>query len=87
VNPNHWSRRVTTDNPHGFTDKLLVRLRAIEDPADQEKATKKVLTKREQTEKRRSNAETAARIRDQKNERYRKRKINAGYVMLFAVQL
>jgi hypothetical protein len=85
VNPNHWSRRVTSDNPHGFTDKLLVRLRAIEDPDEREKAEKKALDMRRWNEKQRSNAETAARIRDQKYERRRLQKINAGYVMLIAV--
>jgi hypothetical protein len=87
VGHNHWSRRVTTDNPHGFADKVLVRLRAIEDPAEREKEEKRVLYMRRIGEKRLSDAETAARIRDQVNERNRKRKINAGYVKLIAVWL
>jgi hypothetical protein len=83
----HWSRRVTADNPHGFADKVLVRLRAIEDPAQREKEEKKVLDQRRRNEKQRPNTETAARHRDQMNERYRQQKINAGYVMLIIVQL
>jgi hypothetical protein len=85
VNPNHWSRRVTSDNPHGFTDKTLARLRAIEDPAEREKEEKKLLDMRRRNEKRLSDAKIVARIRDHQNERYRKRKINARYVMLVAV--
>jgi hypothetical protein len=46
-----------------------------------------VLADRRYGEKRRSGAEAAARIRDHQNERNRQRKINAGYVMLVAVQL
>jgi hypothetical protein len=46
VHPLHWSRRATTDNPHGFTDKVLTRLRAIEDPAEREKEEKKLLDAR-----------------------------------------
>jgi hypothetical protein len=80
VHHNHWSRRVTADNPHGFPDKVFARLRAIEDPAEREEAEKKVLDQRRKDEKFRS--EAASRIRDHQNERYRKRKINAGYVML-----
>jgi hypothetical protein len=82
VHGNHWSLRVTTDNPHGFPDGTLARLRAIEDPAEREKAEKKVLDHRRRNKKQRSDAETAARIRDHQNERNRQRKINAGYVML-----
>jgi hypothetical protein len=82
VSGNHWSRRVTTDNPHGFADKVVARLRAIEDPAEREKEEKKVLDHRRRNEKRRSNAEVVARIRDQTNEKRRQRKIYAGYVML-----
>jgi hypothetical protein len=84
VHPSHWSRRVTADNPHGFVDKVLARLRAIEDPAEREKAEKKVLADRRWNEKQRSDAEAAARRRDQANERCRQKKINAGYVMLVA---
>jgi hypothetical protein len=87
VGHNHWSRRVTADNPHGFADKVLVRLRAIEDPDERGKEEKKVLNQRRIGEKRLSDAETVARIRDHQNERNRKRKINAGYVMLVAVWL
>jgi hypothetical protein len=87
VDHRHWSRRVTADNPHGFADKVLVRLRAIEDPAEREKEEKKALDQRRKSEKRRSNAETLARIRDQVNERNRRLKVNAGYVMLVAMQL
>jgi hypothetical protein len=82
ISNNHWSRRVTADNPHGFVDKTLARLRAIEDPAEREKEEKKALDHRRKSEKFRSDAETAARIRDHQNERNRQRKINAGYVML-----
>jgi hypothetical protein len=85
VNPYHWSRRVTADNPHGFVDKVLARLRAIEDPVKREKAERKVLADRRHGEKRRSDAEAAARNRDQAIERYRKRKVDAGYVMLVVV--
>jgi hypothetical protein len=84
VNSNHWSRRVTADNPHGFADKVLVRLRAIEVPDEREREEKKLLQQRRKSEKRRSDAETVARIRDHQNERYRQRKINAGYVVVAA---
>jgi hypothetical protein len=87
ISSSHWSRRVTADNPHGFADKVLVRLRGIEDPVKREKEEKKLLYKRRRNEKRQSDAETAARFRDQVNERYRQQKFNAGYVMLIAVQL
>jgi hypothetical protein len=78
----HWSHRVTADNPHGFTDKVLARLHVIEDPAEREKAEKKVLADRRSSEMKRSNAEVMARIRDDQYERNRQRKINAGYVIL-----
>jgi hypothetical protein len=86
VNGNHWSRRVTADNPHGFADKTIARLRAIEDPDERGKEEKKVLDGRRHGEKHRSNAEAVARYRDQHLERYRQKKINAGYVMI-AVKL
>jgi hypothetical protein len=78
VHPNHWSRRVTDDNPRGFTDKVLARLCAIEDPAEREKEEKKLLDNRRWNDKHRSNDENAARIRDQKKEKKRQQKINAG---------
>jgi hypothetical protein len=78
VQPNHWSRRVTANNPHGFTDKVFARLCAIEDPAEREKEEKKLLDNRRWNDKYRSNDENAARIRDQKNEKKRQQKINAG---------
>jgi hypothetical protein len=87
IHPLHWSRRVTLDNPHGFADKVFARLRAIEDPDEREKEEKKLLAKRRWNEKQRSNAETAARQRDHQNEKNRLKKINAGYVMLVALQL
>jgi hypothetical protein len=86
VNGNHWSRRVTANNPHGFADKTIARLRAIEDPTEREKEEKKVLDKRRMTEKHRSNADAVARVREQMKERNRQLKINAGYVMI-AVKL
>jgi hypothetical protein len=74
----HWSHRVTADNPHGFTDKVLVRLRAIEDPAKREKEEKMLLDQRRYNEKRRSDDEYSARERDQQNARSRQQKMNAG---------
>jgi hypothetical protein len=85
VHHNHWSRRVTADNPKGFTDMVLARFRAIEDPAEREKEEKKLLDRRRWNEKRYSDAENAARIRDKKNEKLRKQKFNAGYVISIAV--
>jgi hypothetical protein len=85
VASNHWSHRVTDDNPHGLIDRTLVRLRAIEDPDEREKEEKKVLAMKRTNEKRYSNAEAAARKRDRENERKRKKKINAGYVISIAV--
>jgi hypothetical protein len=85
AHPSHWSRRVTADNPHGFADKTLVRLRAIEDPAEREKEERMVLDQRRWAEKHRLNGENVARIRDKKNEKLRKQKINAGYVNLTAM--
>jgi hypothetical protein len=82
VHHNHWSRRVTADNPHGFADKTLARLRAIEDPAEREKEEKKVLDLRRWNEKQRSNADVVARHRDQVKVKNHQQKINAGYVML-----
>jgi uncharacterized protein YcnI len=85
VSGNHWSRRVTANNPHGFYDKVLVRLRAIEDPVEREKEVKKLLDARRRHEKQRSDAEAVARKRDQDIERRRQQKINAGYVILFVL--
>jgi hypothetical protein len=85
VHHNHWSRRVTADNPHGFAVKTLARLRAIEDPAEREKEETRALDQRRKNEKYRSDAETAARFRDQEKDRRHQQKINAGYVMLVAV--
>jgi hypothetical protein len=87
VSGNHWIHRVTADNPHGFVDKVLARLRAIEDPAERQKAERRLIADRRRSERKRSNAETAARIRDQVNERNRQQKINAGCVILIVVQL
>jgi hypothetical protein len=87
VNPNHWSRRVTADNPHGFVEKTLAKLRAIEDPVKREKEEMKVLDIRRRNDQHRSDAEAVARIRDQVNGRYRQQKINAGYVILVVVSM
>jgi hypothetical protein len=45
-NSNHWSRRVTADNPHGFADATLARIRAIEDPVAQEAEVERMLARR-----------------------------------------
>jgi hypothetical protein len=82
VDHRHSSRRVTSDNPHGFFDKTLARLRAIEDPAEREKAEKEVLAMRRRSEKSRLKAEYVVRKRDHENERKRQQKLNAGYVLL-----
>jgi hypothetical protein len=87
VSGNRWSRRVTADNPHGFPDKVLVRLRAIEDPAERQKAERRLIADRRRSERKRSNAEVVARIRIQTNERYLQQKINAGCVILIVMQL
>jgi hypothetical protein len=81
-NSSHWSRRVTADNPHGFTDSTIAKLRAIEDPVVRENAEKDALDVRRRSEKRRSDAEVVALRRDKANERSLQRKINAGYVKI-----
>jgi hypothetical protein len=43
---NHHIYRISDDNPHGFTDKVLARLNAIENPAEREKAMKEALQNR-----------------------------------------
>jgi hypothetical protein len=47
VGPRHWSRLVTADNPHGFQDDTLKRLREITDPVVRVREEKKLLAKRE----------------------------------------
>jgi hypothetical protein len=77
----HWSRRVTADNPRGFSDKVLARLRAIEDPAKREREEKKLLDQRRWSEKWRSNTDHLA----HRNDRKRQQKINSGYAIVFIV--
>jgi hypothetical protein len=73
LHPLHWSHRIA-----GFTDKVLARLRAIEDPAERENEEKRVLDKRMWNEKQRSKAGYLARHRERANERNRKQKVNSG---------
>jgi hypothetical protein len=87
VHHSHWSHRVTSDNPHGFADKVLVRLRAIEDPAKREKEEKRLLNQRRWSEKSRLTAENVVRRRLHQNERNRQQKLNAGYVLLIVCLL
>jgi hypothetical protein len=73
----HWSRRVTADNPHGFTDKPLARLRAIEDPAEREKEEQRLLWSRESSAKWRSDPANRKKEQEKRSGEVRRKKIDA----------
>jgi hypothetical protein len=84
VHPLHWSRRIAADNPHGFADKVLSRLRAIEDPVEREIEEKSLLIARNDTGTgtlKLVAASYRARLRDLQEARKRQQYIDAGYVM------
>jgi hypothetical protein len=74
----HSRNLITPENPHGFQLKVLVRLQAIENPEEYDKAVKRLLSSREVADRLLSRDEYREKVHRSQNQRRRQRKIDAG---------